>query len=237
MINFAICDDDLPATTEMEALVTDFFKGRPTPYHIDIFFDGETLWDSFRQSNGYDIIFLDIEMKTDGITAARKIRENGFNSLIIYVSSHTSYWKELFEVEPFRFIQKPIDPKLFHSYLSMAVGRILSGRQTYSFRFRQAFHSIPLKEILYFESRLHTALIHTRDGVFYQQKKLSEIELDLKNAWTPFLRIHQSFLVNLRHIQKMSFSAVTLRDGTVLKISENRQKSVQEQYLQMMEHL
>ena len=48
----------------------------------------------------------------------------------------------------------------------------------------------------------------------------------LVDSKIPFLRIHQSYPVNYRFICKISFSHVTLRDGTVLQISEDRQKKI-----------
>ena len=54
-------------------------------------------------------------------------------------------------------------------------------------------------------------------------KNMSYILVDSK---IPFLRIHQLYPVNYRFICKISFSHVTLRDGTVLQISEDRQKKI-----------
>ena len=48
----------------------------------------------------------------------------------------------------------------------------------------------------------------------------------LVDSKIPFLRIHQLYPVNYRFICKISFSHVTLRDGTVLQISEDRQKKI-----------
>lgn len=113
MIHFAICDDSLPVTSQIEDLINSYTQANGITCHTDIFFDGETLWDSFQKRNGYDIVFLDIKMKTDGITTARKIRASQFETIIIYISAYTTYMIELFEVEPFRFIEKPIDPEIF----------------------------------------------------------------------------------------------------------------------------
>lgn len=238
MINIGICDDEPPITTEIETLIKNFFQMTNTYlYNIDIFFDGETLWNSFCNINYYDIIFLDIEMNMDGITVAKKIRTSNPDVLIIYISSYTTYLQELFEVEPFRFIQKPINPSIFQKYFSLAVERILSGKRTYSFKYKKAFYSIPLKDIYYFESRMHTICIHTKNGIFLQHKKLNDVEKKLTDTYPPFLRIHQSFLVNLQHIRTMSFTEVILHDNTKLKISENRQKQVQNQYSKIMEIL
>ena len=237
MINLAICDDDLPFTTEIESLIIKHFTSINIGFHIDIFFDGDTLWQKFQQANSYDIVFLDIKMKTDGITAARKIRANNFDTLIIYISSYTTYLQELFEVEPFRFIQKPIKKDVFHSYLSMAIKKVLSGKHIYPFYFRKTLHTIYLKNIVYFESQLHTIVIHTNDGTFHHYGKLNNVENMLTNAYPPFLRIHQSFLVNLQYVRSINHSTVILHDDTVLKISEHRRKEILLRYGQIMEYL
>ena len=237
MIHFAICDDCPPVTSQIEEMIHIYTQANGIECHTDIFFDGETLWESFQKRNGYDIVFMDIKMKMDGITTAKKIRDSQFETIIIYISSYTMYMIELFEVEPFRFIEKPVDPKIFYNYLELAIKRVLSGHQNYSFRFRQSFYNIPVKEILYFESRLHTIYIHTQEGTLYQTGKLNEIETILKNGYPPFLRIHQSFLVNPQHIRILSLNRVVLNDNTVLKISETRKRTVQEQYVRLMEIL
>ena len=167
---------------------------------------------------------MDIEMITDGNSTAREICANNFDTIIIYISSYTSYFQELFDVEPFRFIQKPIKKDIFSSYLSLAVKRVLSGRQVYPFHFCKAFYAIPIKEIVYFESRLHIIIIHCENNNSYQYGKLNNIENTLNKNYPPFLMIHQSFLVNLHYIRSINYTKVTLHDNTVLNISENRRK-------------
>lgn len=60
--------------------------------------------------------------------------------------------------------------------------------------------------------------------------KLSEIEENMSAGKVPFLRIHQSYLVNYHWIKLRSKSGVTLTDGTVLPISEERQKEFGKEY-------
>ena len=48
-------------------------------------------------------------VRINGIEVARKIRENDADAILIYISSYDNYFIELFEVEPFRFIKKPVD--------------------------------------------------------------------------------------------------------------------------------
>ena len=42
-----------------------------------------------------------------------KIRENDADAILIYISAYDNYFIELFEVEPFRFIKKPVDDYIF----------------------------------------------------------------------------------------------------------------------------
>lgn len=64
--------------------------------------------------------------------------------------------------------------------------------------------------------------------------KLSEVEERLGNGKIPFLRIHQSYLVNYHHIRSRSKTSVTLINGTKLPISEDRQKNFGKQYSRLL---
>ena len=64
-------------------------------------------------------------VRINGIEVARKIRENDADAILIYISSYDNYFIELFEVEPFRFIKKPVDDYIFEVYFNKAYERIL----------------------------------------------------------------------------------------------------------------
>ena len=56
--------------------------------------------------------------------------------------------------------------------------------------------------------------------------KINDIEKCLSTSNHRFIRIHQSFLVNFDYIRSINFTTVTMSDGTILQISEERQKKV-----------
>ena len=127
MINIAICDDDMAMTTTIEEMLYETSKEQNVKINCAVFFDGSTLVENIRQGTCYDLIYLDIEMhKVNGISAAERIRNMEIPALIVYVSSHEKYLKELFYTEPFRFLQKPIDDK--NSTLSLWMHISVSGR-------------------------------------------------------------------------------------------------------------
>ena len=213
MINIAICDDDLVFASKIEAMLLQISKKQMIKMNIEVFSDGSELWDDIAfGKNKYELLYLDIEMvRINGIEVARKIRENDADAILIYISAYDNYFIELFEVEPFRFIKKPVDDYIFEVYFNKAYERILNDET-------------------YFESSGRLINIIHMDGKDKFYGKLNYVEKQLGDSKIPFLRIHQSYLVNYRFICKISFSHVTLRDGTVLQISEDRQKKIREQY-------
>ena len=112
MINIAICDDDIVTTSKIENMLQNIAKRNFIQTDTEVFWNGESLAESVKAVNYFDIIFLDIEMGAeDGITVARKIRQIDKNVLIIYVTSHENYMKESFEVRPFQFLVKPVSER------------------------------------------------------------------------------------------------------------------------------
>lgn len=232
MVRIAICDDNLRFTGEVETLVALESDKMRLQTETDVFFDGSTLLETLSLGNRYDLIFLDIEMKQlNGIDAARKIREIDKTVLLIYISGYDQYLKSLFEMEPFRFLSKPLDKDLFCRYFREACQRIAETDTYFQFSFNKELKKVPIKDIIYFESQSRVIHIVRKDGIkdiFYG--KLNDIEKELAKTNQRFLRIHQSFLVNFDYVTKINFSSVnlTIENGPdiCLKISEDRQKSV-----------
>ena len=231
MLRIAICDDDLAFASKIESLLYEISEVSKIDMDIEVYSDGIELWEDISVGEVYDLLYLDIEMlQLNGIDVAKKIREKDTSAIIIYISSYENYLIELFEVEPFRFIKKPVDKKIFVQYFHKAYERIAHDDAYFDYRFNKIQYKVLTKDIMYFESsgRLINVVDKIGKGKFYG--KLNQVEKELKSSKTPFLRIHQSYLVNYRFIREISFSKVVLMDGTELQISEDRQKKIREKY-------
>ncbi len=234
MLRIAICDDDSKFTRKLETLVLQESQKLGIRADTDVFSDGKTLLKSFQNGDHYELIFIDIEMEqVDGITAARRIREIDRTVLLVYVSGYDKYLKELFEVEPFRFLSKPLNHTQFDRYFKEACKRINETEVFYQFTFNKEIRKRSVKDIVYFESNNRIVYIHLKDGTNeYFYGKLNNVEKELAASRQYFLRIHQSFLVNYDYIIKMNFFNITInyaRKKMELKISEDRQKEVRRQ--------
>lgn len=230
-MKIAICDDDISFTSRLEEIIKQESVNYGKKPEIDVFFDGETLVKSIEDGQSYSMIFLDIEMKRmNGITAARRIRQLDRYTLIIYISSYDDYLKELFEVEPFRFISKPLQLQKLKQYFGEAIRKIEGLNNIYSYSYNKEEYTVPIKEIVYFESNKRLINIRLNDGTeqfFYG--KLNNVEKEIQKINKHFIRIHQSFLVNYSYVKKMTYSEVVLEhnyDELVLRISEDRRSTV-----------
>lgn len=229
MLDIAICDDEILVVANIENRLQELCKETVTEVEIDAFYDGSTLAEHIRNGKRYDIIYLDIEMvKQNGVDAARTIRKLDTKALIIYVTSHESFAKEVFEVSAFRFITKPIDPDIFRKYFIDAKKEIFRNPKYFQYRYNKISHRVSIDDIMYFQSDKRVTYIVTIDGSQKCYSKLNDIEQKLIEANTHFYRTHQSFLVNPRYVSTYIYDTLVLMDGTTLTISENRRKTVSE---------
>lgn len=227
MLEIAVCDDEILTASNIEKMIENLAGKDAIDVNIDIFYDGSTLVNHINQGKRYDIIYLDIEMaKQNGVDAARRIRELDRNVLIIYVTSHESYAKEVFEVSAFRFISKPIDTRIFEKYFMDAKREIVGNPKYFQYQYNKISYRVPITDIMYFQSDKRITYIITKTGSEKCYEKLNNIEKRLCESDIYFYRTHQSFLVNPKFVSIYSYDSMELIDGTILTVSENRRKKV-----------
>lgn len=171
--------------------------------------------------------------KEDGITAAQKIRKVDKNTLIIYVTSHESYMQESFIVRPFRFLLKPVNEMQMEACFEAACEEVSSSDSYFRYSYQRMNHKVPIRDILYFESKRRKVYIVTEKEVLELYGKLNDIEKSLKAGKTAFLRVHQSFLVNYKHVDGLAYDFIVMDNGKRVSISEDRRRQISEQYCAM----
>lgn len=236
MIKIAVCDDDLLFASSVESMLLKISKFKKLKMEIEVYADGDEIIKNYSEEKQFDIIYLDIEMKnTDGIETAKEIRKRDRDVIIIYISGYDTYFIQLFEVEPFRFIKKPINETTFQEYFDKAYERIIDKADSfYNYKYNKKEYRLPLKEIYYFESSKRIIYIHHTGGTDKFYGKLNQIEEYLSDGTFTFIRIHQSFLVNYRYIKTVKYDQVCLLNNNTLQISEDRKKSVRQKYSDLL---
>lgn len=230
MIKVAICDDEPVIASQIEQLLLTLAQSHAVSLDIDCFMDGISLELAIRDGIQYDLLYLDIQMKMqDGITAAHNIRKLDTNVLIIYVTGHSKYVEEVFAVDTFDFIKKPINEIHFEKCFIRALERISAQAAYFECHFKNEWLKFAYGEILYFESHGRKIYIHTVSGtVEIFNGKLDIVEQEIQNSKIPFLRIHKSYLVNYYYIRAFSRNRIRLNNGFLLPVSPKRYEQVRE---------
>jgi len=113
MIYVAICDDETKIAADLECALIDIFGKLSIKHEIVVFFSGKELCRAIESGLYYDLIFLDIEFaqnEINGVEVGRFIRDIRSNYMvsIVYISRIKSYAYELFDIQPFNFLIKPL---------------------------------------------------------------------------------------------------------------------------------
>lgn len=231
MIEIAVCDDNASVVAGIEALLGDLASSRAVEIEIDVFYDGSNLSKHIENGKRYDIIYLDIEMKKEnGVDTGRHIREYDENVLIIYVTSHENFAKEVFEVAAYRFITKPIKTEQFTRYFNDAINQLIKMPVYFQYQYNKVSYRIRLDEIIYFQSDMRVTYIVTSSETRKCYERLNNIENKLVKSDIFFYRTHQSFLINPKYVSVYMYDYMTLQDGTTIGISNSRRKRVNELY-------
>ncbi len=221
-LHIAICDDQRQQASKLEELLMKYlldFQG--VAGSIEIFESGQSLLMAMDRT-AYDIIYLDIEMPGfNGIEVAEEIRLKDAAVLIIYVTSHTSYMKRSFEVQPFRYLLKPIDERELKLSTAKAVEQCLQRSNVISFSSNHTYYHLRVTDIMYvtIERGKKLVLVTERDSYSYYGK-LGELEAKLGPYG--YCRIHTGYLVNWNYVRSISKEEIVLKNRVTLPISRSR---------------
>ncbi|MBQ2758422.1 MAG: response regulator transcription factor [Clostridia bacterium] len=236
MLKIAVCDDEPEICEYLRTQVLDFFAAEDIDGSVSIFNDGLPLVKTYEDGTAdFDMILLDITMKQcDGLSAAKKIREYNCDVMIVFVTASAEYVFSGYEVRAFRYILKPELLHGFRRVFSECVAELTKKDESvFSFQTGADTVSIPLREILYFESdRRKISIVCPNDREYTFYGKLDNIENQLKKL--DFVRCHQSFLVNTKKILSLRGTELALVNETVIPVSKRRAKETSEAFLWAM---
>ncbi|MBR0535335.1 MAG: response regulator transcription factor [Clostridia bacterium] len=232
MLSIAICDDEKHICDYIESRTRRLLALNDIEATISTFSDGEELVCACKENpSSFDIIFLDIKMKkANGVECAKTLRNDGVNSLIVFVTSSAEYVFSGYEAKAFRYILKTDLENAFDRIFTECFAE-LKKQETDFFTLKtgSVVKNIPLNDIFYFESKLRVITLHTKNEEISFYGKLDNIEKEL--AEKDFIRIHQSFFVNALKIKALNKETAELSCGTILPISKSKTTTVKQAYL------
>ncbi len=229
MLNIAICENSIKNLKSIEESILRILFDE-CEFNIDLFNRSNDLIKAFENKCEYDLIFLDTQLEfLNGIQAAANIRNNNFTTEIVLIADDDSYALEGYKYRIFDYLLKPIPMSKLAELFSRYFYYHSRSDDYFLYKSGSKIERIKINSILYFCSAGRIISAVTAVGKIEFYSKLDDIEKSLKSR--DFVRIHQSFLVNMNCVKKIDHSEVILDNKLSLPISRNRQKDVRERFL------
>lgn len=217
MINYIIVDDD--------ELQIDYLQMHLS--HIAGLCCMATYTDAFEARNKIieqrpELIILDVEMP--GLTGIQLVKSLNNPPSVIFVSSHSTYAADAFNVEAIDFIVKPVAPERLMRTIDKAIMTIehVQGpvshvddfsieRNAFFVKDKNVHIKIEYSDVLYIESSGNFSVIYfTSQDKQLVLANLSKMETQLPS--NRFLRISRSAIINIEHISSIGLDTLFIKE-------------------------
>ncbi len=186
-----------------------------------------------------DLIFLDINL-IDGTGFDFLEQTENLNFRVIFITAYEEYALQALKIGAVDYLLKPVAIEELKTALNRVMElptqvqkqQLKTAKQAYNndgetiiLSLQDSFQIIDLKELLYCESDKGYTTFYLNNGKKYlASKSLKEFEEQLtKNSFT---RPHQSFLVNLKYIDKYDKSGtIYLKNGKKIPVSSRKKET------------
>ena len=217
----AICDDEKTIRDEISECVRNIDKTAV----IKCFADAAGV---LNPDFDADILFLDIQMPgLNGMEAARKLRESGKETVIVFVTAIEEYVYKAFDVGAFQYIVKPFEPDKLAEIAARAISGIKKQANNLSEANKDAAEpvrtiivksgganlKIELDRVIYAEIYDRQIALHMKEGdVIEYYGRISDLE---HLAGSGFFRIHRAYLINLKYVKAYDSKFVQLKGASI----------------------
>ena len=216
----------------MEQLLKSYPGISRTEYYQNL----EDLSTALKSGITYDLILMDIEWDQsteNGIQFAAQYNLLSPQTQFIFVTAYNDKFSQKIFWETINlcgYLVKPVQKENLEKLLDKVRDKIFSS-EALMVQHGGTTEKIPSSQIRYLESKAHQIVIHTLSGEVTIYEKLDVYE---KRLHKDFVRIHKSFLVNMRYIRRIEMKEVTMQDGTVLPVSKARYSASRDKYFRFM---
>lgn len=234
MIRIAICDDNAP----IAEITNRYLRAKAQQLwdkklDISLYKSGVDFLRDVEGGTVFHIVFMDIEMPgMDGVEVGQALRKKlgGDKVLMIYVSSHDSFFKGLAEIDIFDFVRKPIDGGNLDNIFNRALEELAKreaaekGLDLFVFEVGTESHSIKISEIAYLKAKKslfswgdskEIIEIYTWDGINETIGFLEKFAANINDVIKQlpkglFVRCGSPYIVNLDYVSQMTKDSFAL---------------------------
>lgn len=236
-----VCDDCMEDLENIRGLLERYERTKEgTRLEAEYFTDSLEVYHRIQAKKQKGIYILDMIMsEKTGIDIGSLIRGADGESAIIYITSSDDFAMEAYGVHAARYLLKPVKEELFNEAMDYAVSSITREEKDalYPVKTKEGLVVIPYSKIEYIENYSRTLNVCVADGrnvksIFIRGSFEEEIRQVMENK--NFIRVHKSFVVNLRYVGKLTQNGVIMENETRIPVSKARASDVKREYLKFV---
>ena len=227
-MRIALVDDSEIERGILLSLITDYGYEKQILFESDCFESGDAFLSSFSYDK-YDIVFMDIYVGDElGIDVAGKLRNEGYDNLLIFSTITPEYAIASYSVKANGYILKPFSGERIESVLNRVLEHYV--RDYIRIKVRNSYVNIMYSDIIYIESRNNRCILHTADEEYPLYMKLDDIEQQMLDEKSRFLRCHRSYIINMDHVTAVD-EQFRLDNGDSVLIRSRSRAQIKKTYI------
>ena len=231
MYIIAICDSNQKEASTLSTFLQNILEEMNFPYKCYYYDNATSLYETLKiYPEKYNCLFLETRLSPfSGITLAKKLRSNGYEGAIIFVSNDSDLVYEAFDVEASQYLLKPVNEDMLKHLIFRLSMKIRQRKKQYLYLNHGVnWSKIPYLDILYLETVGRKVAIYTsnQQEPIYYPCHLPDMENILPSEL--FIRCHQSFIVQLHAITHITSTHLILTNGTEISISRTYKQHIRD---------
>ena len=218
-MKIAVCDDEINFQKVIREQLEVYYGALEV--EIVVFLSGEDLLERLeKQPMEFQLIFMDIEMPgLNGIETSARIREINLSVPIVILTNHTELAMEGYEVNAFRFLDKPLQvEKLSKTLQAFDNLKLLDSKIELQDGERTLL--VNWSVIQYIQSENVYINVHLEHTNYLVRRKLSDIQDKMPKQ--QFYRPHRSYLVNLKFVKSFDGKRIMMENGIEIPLGRGK---------------
>ena len=221
-MRIAICDDEQDCLDNINKVLQSCGSEIPN-MSVTQFTNGYELIDYYKKHQGFDLIFLDVEMpEPNGLQVGGRIRDIDRDVIIVFLTGHRQYVFESLRIEVFDYLIKPAECEVVQRLLNRAYMKYREQHHIINLKWQSHTYALEVNSIVYIEGYNRHAMFFTIKDKYECVGKLDEYEAVLEPYG--FLRCHQGFLVNMKYIKSIESDRLMTTTGIAVPMSVRKKQ-------------
>lgn len=220
MIRIAVVDDEEVLRNKVNKELHEIINENDS-IEILMFPSCESFLEEMKNAEPFDILFTDIQMSgMSGMELGKEVRKAYSEMYIVFITSYAEYAAQSYMIEAYQYILKQDMEYRLPIVARQLIDRIdLDSRQFRMLKMNEEQVKLFYKDIIYIYKSKSGKYVNfvTASGEYRERIALQQVYQELESK--AFIMVERGYIVNMKHIYKLSGDTIYLEHNHVVKIS------------------